>query len=135
MAYVLFSHFTPRDVLKAICVLSFHKTYIHMLVDTRAKDNFWKERFSGVTSSGLKTEDKTYKLKGSILQHLLIFSVWLQGLFVMIQIVHSTLNLRLFVCFSRLTEYDYLNRGAWKIIIQSNRLNLPFFLKKQEILC
>ena len=45
-----------------------------MHVDGRAKDNISKERFPGVPSLDLKWEDKTYKLKRTILLHLLIFS-------------------------------------------------------------
>ena len=30
LAYILFFHFTPRDVLGAICILSFHNIYRHV---------------------------------------------------------------------------------------------------------
>ena len=37
-------------------------------MDARAYDDIWKKQFSGISSRGLKWENKTYKLKRSILE-------------------------------------------------------------------
>ena len=39
-----------------------------MHVDARAYDDIWKKQFSGIPSHGLKWENKTSKLKRSILE-------------------------------------------------------------------
>ena len=39
-----------------------------MHVDVRAYNDIWKKQFSGIPSRGLKRENKTYKLKKSILE-------------------------------------------------------------------
>ena len=68
--YVLFSHFRPSDVPKGIFFLFLHTLCIPY---ARAEDNIWKKLFPGVTSHGLKWENKTYKLKrsiGEVLGHL-----------------------------------------------------------------
>ena len=80
LAYVLFSHFTPSDVLKAICIWSFHKICIHICSWMHEQSTTLERNGSlGYHHVVWKREDKTYRLKRSILQHLLIFSVWLQG--------------------------------------------------------
>ena len=61
---VLFSHFRPRDVLKAILLWFFRKLFVHKLFHKTTFD--WKKLFSRVTSRGQEWENKTYKLKRSI---------------------------------------------------------------------
>ena len=65
--YVLFSQFLPRFVLGEICLLPFHKLCVHMQVHAHALDNTRKKQFSGVSSRGLKWENReSNKLKRSI---------------------------------------------------------------------
>ena len=69
--YVLFSHFRPRDDPKGIFLLFFHKLCIHMHVH---KTTFERETVPRVASRGLKLDNKTYKLKRFIIQHIVTMS-------------------------------------------------------------
>ena len=59
--YVLFSHFRPRDILMEIFLLFF--SYV-MRTFARAQDDIRKKLFPRVASLSVKSENKTYKLKG-----------------------------------------------------------------------